>query len=105
MATKPKTQLYMVQYSDGYQIFLELNAKEYSAVTEALLDGQRGIPLEDIGVFLLHDVRSIIKQKPVEPQPMPEAADPVLTREEIDYVRSWKQAGYPILPTDEGVYS
>lgn len=104
MATKPKTQLYMILYKDAHQLYLELTKAQVDELNDAIVEGKRGIVFPEIGALVLSDVRSVIKQNPIEPEPLPEAADPILTREEIEFVRGWKQAGFDIIPK-EGVYS
>lgn len=104
MATKAKTQLYMILYKDGYQLFLELTKAQFDDLNDAIVNDRRGIIFPEIGSLVLSDVRSVIRQVPAEPETLPEAADPVLSREELEFVRGWKQAGFDIMPK-EGAYN
>lgn len=91
MATKPKTDLYVVMYKDLTNVNYELSAAEFKIFTEAIASGDKAVVLKDIGVLVLEDVRAVIKQKPIEEDPAPTpAADPSLTPEEMAWVLQYR---------------
>lgn len=91
MATKPKTDLYVVMYKDLTNVNYELSAAEFKSLSECIAAGDKSVILKDIGVLVLDDVRAVIKQKPIEEAPAPTpAADPNLTPEEMAWVQQYR---------------
>lgn len=90
MATEAKRYPYVIMYNDLSNVMYELTKKEFDTLAAAVAEGKNGIVIPDIGVLVLKDVRSVIRQIVEEPEAT-ESADPPVTPEELQWIKNWRE--------------
>lgn len=99
MAYKKVRIPYAVYYNDGTYMVYEFNEDDYKAVSLALLNAQSAVLIQDVGIFKLGDIRSIIKQKP-EPKAAKSAVPDMDSKDAEWYAQ--QQAAWETYGKDEG---
>lgn len=78
-------QLYVINYSDNSHMALELDNVEYAALRAAIELGQRTVSIDEVGLLITTDIRSIILQK-VEEEPQ---ENPSYSAERTEAEKEW----------------
>ena len=100
MAYKKVRLPYAIYYNDGTYMVYEFNEDDYKAVTLDLTNEQAAVVIQDVGIFKLGDVRSIIKQKP-EPK-VAKSAAPEMNSEDAEWYAQQQAAWENYGKDDEG---
>lgn len=79
--------MYAVMYTDGTYMTYEFTEEDYNLIALTMCSDQR-VAVTSLGILVLTDIRSIIKQKPQEQPAESESAYPNIDQES----RAWINA-------------
>jgi hypothetical protein len=98
MATPKKTKPYAIYYNDGSYMIYDLTQEDFDMLSTCIQDSPTSAIELSIGIIVLKDVRSVIRQKPPEKPKKNEGTAPDLTAEEIEWMAvnkaTWRDSNY-----------